>query len=137
MRRILFLVVCSMMICFASIAQNIPTKEEFIRVCDSLGIYHPCVVYAQARLESGNFKTKYYNRTNNCLGIYDSKKKRYKVFNNWIECLVSYRDEIQHRWKYKECKDEEYLDWIISIGYAADKDYRNKILRIMKNTENY
>lgn len=121
-----------MMICFSSIAQNIPTKEEFIRVCDSLNIYHPNVVYAQARLESGNFKTNYYNRTKNCLGIYDSNEKRYKAFNNWIECLVSYRDEIQYRWKYKECKDEEYLDWIISIGYAADKDYRNKILRIMK-----
>lgn len=132
MKRILFLVVCAVMTCFTTVAQNIPTKEEFIKACDSLNIYHPNVVYAQARLESGNFKTNYYNRTKNCLGIYDSKKKQYKVFNNWIECLVSYRDEVQHRWKYKECKDEEYLDWIISIGYAADKDYRNKILRIMK-----
>lgn len=113
--------------------QTIPSKERFAEVCDSLGIHHSNVVYAQARLESGNFKTDYYRKTRNCLGIYDSKRKRYKTFQSWIECLVSYRDEVQYKCRNSEGSDEDYLKWIISIGYAQDSEYAGKVRRIIKS----
>lgn len=113
-------------------SQIIPSKERFTEVCDSLGIHHPNVVYAQARLESGNFKTDYYKRTRNCLGIYDSTRKRYKTFRTWIDCLVSYRDGVQYKCRNTGGSDEDYLQWIVSIGYASDPEYGNKVRKILK-----
>jgi hypothetical protein len=120
-----------LMMCLGLFSQ-VPTRERFTEVCDSLRIHHPNVVYAQARLESGNFKHPYYKRTKNCLGIYDSKKKCYKTFNSWIECLKSYRDEVQYRCKNIGGTDDDYLDWLISIGYASDTLYRPKVKQILK-----
>lgn len=117
---------------FSGFAQSIPTKDEFIAACDSLEIYHPYVVYAQARLESGNFRSNTYKKKRNCLGIYDSKKKCYATYNNWKECLAAYKNKVQYRWTYKKCTDEEYLSWVISTGYASDPLYRSKILKILK-----
>lgn len=120
---------------FSGIAQTIPTKEEFIAACDSLEIYHPYVVYAQARLESGNFKSTTYKKKNNCLGIYDSRKKCYATYNNWKECLAAYKNKVQYKWIYKECSDEEYLNWIISMGYASDTLYKAKVMKILNNVK--
>lgn len=111
---------------------QIPTRTEFFNVCDSLGIHHGNVVWAQARLESGNFQHGVYKTKHNCLGIYDSKKKEYSSFNNWIECVIAYRDKVQCKCKTPYCTDDEYLDWIIRMGYAADTSYRAKVEKIMK-----
>lgn len=121
----------TLMMCLSLFAQR-PTKERFTEVCDSLGIHHPNVVYAQARLESGNFSSTTYKVKKNCLGIYDSKNKCYKKFNNWIECLESYRDEVQYKCKNTGGTDDNYLDWIISMGYATDTLYRPKVKQILR-----
>lgn len=114
-----------------AVAQK-PTRQGFVAVCDSLGIKHPNVIWAQARLESGNFESKTYKQKRNCLGIYDSKRKQYAWFNSWQECVKAYRDRVQYRFKKENATDEEYIRWLISINYATDKNYANKIRNIMQ-----
>ena len=114
------------------IQAQVPTRLEFLKVCDSLGVHHPNVVYAQARLESGNFTSAHYRNRHNCLGIYDSKRKRYASFESWQDCVKAYRDRVQYRCKTPNCTDEEYIQWLIKIGYAQDKTYASKIRRMMK-----
>jgi len=114
-----------------TVAQK-PTRQEFVAVCDSLGVKHPNVVWAQVRLESGNFESKTYKQKHNCLGIRFSKQKSYARFSNWQECLKAYRDRVQYRFKKKNATDEEYIRWLISINYATDKNYANKIRNIIQ-----
>jgi flagellum-specific peptidoglycan hydrolase FlgJ len=118
-----------------AVAQK-PTRQEFVAVCDSLGVKHPNVVWAQARLESGNFESKTYKQKRNCLGIYDSKRKQYAWFNSWQECVEAYRDRVQKKRGNVTETDEAYLLWLVSMGYAADKNYANKVRKIMRKAEN-
>ncbi len=109
-----------------------PTKEMFYGFCIDNSVLYPEVVWAQARLESGNFKTKSYTNTNNCLGIYDSKRHRYASFDHWTDCVIAYRDRVQYRYTGSTANAEEYLSWLIEIGYAEDKNYLSKIRTIMR-----
>lgn len=113
-----------------AVAQK-PTCQEFVAVCDSLGVKHPNVVWAQARLESGNFKSETYRKKHNCLGIYDSKRKQYAWFDSWQECVKAYRDRVQYRFKKSDATDEEYLYWLSQIGYAREKTYVSRVRKIM------
>lgn len=108
-----------------------PTRQEFLAVCDSLGVKHPNVVWAQARLESGNFGSTTYMKKHNCLGIYDSKRKQYASFKNWQDCIKAYRDRVQYRFKRTDATDEEYLYWLSQIGYSREKTYTSKVRQIM------
>lgn len=108
------------------------TKEDFFKVCDSLKIHHPYVVWAQAKLESGNFKSKTFINKGNCLGIYDSFNKCYASFTSWKECLNAYKTRFQYKCENSECTDEEYLLWLVNAGYAEDQSYYEKVLRIIK-----
>ena len=130
MKRKLILLIACITMAFSTFAQTIPTKEEFIRACDSLEIHHPNVVYSQARLESGNFTSAHYRNRNNCLGLYDSKNKRYASFSSWQECLHKYKTWFQYRCKNTNITDEEYLWWVATHGYASDTTYYWKVLKI-------
>ena len=114
-----------------AVAQK-PTRQEFVAVCDSLGVKHPNVVWAQARLESGNFESKTYRQKHNCLGIYDTKRKQYAWFNRWQECVEAYRDRVQYRFTRTDATDEEYLQWLTKIGYAKEKTYASRVRKIIR-----
>ena len=111
-----------------------PTKEDFYEFCIENSVMYPEVVWAQARLESGNFKAQSYKNTNNCLGIYDSKRKRYASFNHWTDCVLAYRDRVQYRYKGSADNVNEYLSWLVKIGYAQDNTYISKVKTIMRNS---
>ncbi|MBP5724823.1 MAG: glucosaminidase domain-containing protein [Bacteroidales bacterium] len=130
-RKILFLI--CILLCELYTQAQIPTRLEFLSVCDSLGIQHKNVVWAQARLESGNFKSGTYRTKKNCLGIYDSRKKQYAWFKDWKDCLVAYKDRVQKKRGNVVESDEQYISWLISMGYAADTAYGTKIKQIMSS----
>lgn len=131
MRRKIVLLFSFLVIAISALCQA-PTKQEFFRACDSLEIHNPNVVWAQARHESGNFTSDHYRNRNNCLGIYDSKRKRYASFDSWQECLSAYKDRFQYRCKRKDYTDLEYLDWVCRSGYAKDPTYKSKIKKYLK-----
>ncbi len=107
------------------------SKDNFFLVCDLINIKHPDVVYAQARLESGNFTSAHYKNRNNFLGIYDSKRKRYMSFNHWTDCLLAYRDKVQYRYR-RNLDREDYLKWLVETGYAQDPNYISKIRKMLR-----
>ena len=131
MQRNFVAIMLLMLVSAITVQAQIPTRSEFIAACDSLGVRHPNVVWAQARLESGNFKSQTYKSKKNCLGIYDSRRKRYAYFSCWQDCLKAYRDRVQYRFKQTEATDEEYLYWLTKIGYASEKTYASRVRKIM------
>lgn len=90
------------------------------------GIKYPDIVYAQAILETGHFKSSVCMSNNNLFGLYDSKKGKYYRFKHWSESVIAYKNYIQSRYK----ADSSYYQFLKSIKYAEDPAYIRKIKQI-------
>jgi flagellum-specific peptidoglycan hydrolase FlgJ len=112
-----------------------------------LNIQHPDVVYAQAVLESGNFKSDLFLRNNNLFGMGVPSNRRMLTINTkgkfsdykanylkgWQLSVIDYA-LWQDTYAYNLTK-EEYLDYL-SLAYAEDPFYVKKIIKIINNYEN-
>ena len=148
-RLILFLMLCTISMSFHNIEivrdlhvskplkVNKSDKTSFLKseiLNDSIlylallhyDIKYPKAVLAQAKLESGNFKSQHYINRNNFLGLYNSKSKTYYRFSHWTECILAYKDLVES--KYKE--GEDYYVFLNRIGYAKDPLYISKVKQI-------
>lgn len=106
------------------------SAEEGLK--DALVFYdikHPEIVYAQAVLETGHFKSYGCLRDNNLFGLYNSYAKRYHKFNHWSESVVAYKKWIQRRYK----PPENYYSFLKRINYASDPQYITKLKSIVES----
>lgn len=94
-------------------------------------IKHPRIVLAQAKLETGNYKSRQCTKKNNLFGLYNSRKKEYFSFEHWHHSVKAYKDMIE----YKHKDGEDYYDFLIRIKYATDPAYVDKVKRIENNLE--
>ena len=94
-------------------------RNEIIRQ----GLPHPEIVLAQARLESGNFKSTRAKRDHNILGI--KHGTRYAVYARWQDCVSDYKKRISSRYK-----GGDYYAFLKRIRYAESKDYINRVRKI-------
>lgn len=95
------------------------------------GVKHPQIVYAQAVLETGHFKSDLCLNGNNLFGLYNSKKHRYHTFDHWTESVVAYLDYVQYRYK----PPNDYYKFLSDIGYAEDPNYINKLKGIVSRND--
>lgn len=91
------------------------------------GIKCPNIVYAQAVLETGHFKSNVCQGKNNLFGLYDSKNGRYYTFDHWSESVLAYKNYIQSKYK----SDSSYYKFLQSINYAEDPTYVKKVKRLV------
>ena len=110
---------------------NIPLNQADSILYEMLvreGVHHPDIVIAQARQETGDYKSNLCKRWNNLFGIYDSKKKMYAHFSSYEECVHAYKTRIQYK-----CRDgEDYWHFLKRIRYASDPNYINAIKRKLR-----
>lgn len=92
----------------------------------SNNIYHPDIVLAQAKLETGNYKSKACTVYNNLFGLRKPDGSYYK-FNSWQESVKAYKDWVQN--KYTPPND--YYNFLDSIGYAEDDEYIKKLKHLV------
>lgn len=104
-------------------------KENFFLVCEIYEVQFPEIVYAQARLESANFKSKLFETKNNFLGLYNSKVKDFYEFGHWTECIRGYKDLLQFKYTGDE-QIENYYQFLIDLPYAMDPQYITKVKKI-------
>lgn len=102
------------------------TRTEVLLEIKRQNIPHPEIVLAQARLETGNFKSDYYLRTRNAFGI--KKGGKYVTYRNWRDSVRDYRRLISSRYD-----GGSYYSFLIRIGYASDKQYIQKLRRIAES----
>ena len=102
-------------------------KKDLIEVLNYYEIEHPEIVYAQAVLETGNFKSRVCKEYNNLFGLYNSKTKNYYKFDHWSESVVAYHNFIQYRYNLKD----DYYEFLSTIGYAEDPKYIDKLKEIV------
>lgn len=104
-------------------------QEGLMEALEYYGVKHPQIVYAQAVLETGHFKSDLCLNGNNLFGLYNSKKHRYYTFDHWKDCIIAYKEMIQY--KYKD--GDDYLNFLKEIGYAEDSEYICKLEELIKN----
>lgn len=107
-------------------------KENFFLVCEIYDIKFPEIVYAQARLESGNFKSKLFQTKNNFLGLYNSRIKDFYEFDHWTDCLLGYRDLLQFKYTGDD-NQETYYKFLKDLPYAMDPEYIKKVRKITES----
>lgn len=100
----------------------------FLEACYYYGVRDPKYVLAQAHIESGHFKSDVFKRKNNCLGLYDSKKKEYFSFDHWSDCVKGYVTSVE----YKRRENESHVAFLSRIGYAEDPKYISKVKAMYK-----
>lgn len=98
------------------------TREQVLAEFKRQGIPHPTIVLAQARLETGNFKSVRCRRDHNLFGM--KRGRKYAKYSNWRESVKDYKQRISSRYK-----GGDYYAFLRRIGYASDKQYINKLKR--------
>ena len=93
------------------------------------GIPHAEIVLAQARLETGNFKSDRCKVDKNLFGM--KKGKRYAKYRHWRESVADYKERISSRYK----RGENYYAFLRRIHYAEDRLYFRKLDKIIRTSK--
>lgn len=121
------------------------TYETLYKEICGFGIKYPEVVFAQAVLESGNFKSDLCRNSNNLFGMkmpkrretlaIGKRKSNYAIFNSWTDSVNDYllwqnfvleRNDIQSK--------NDYLKYLHKV-YAENKNYVSLLKKIMKDNQ--
>ena len=102
-------------------------KENFFKACDYYGVHHPNIVYAQALVESGHFKSNLFHTRNNFLGLWNYSKNEFYTFDHWTDCINAYGSKVQYKYK-----GGDYYQFLDDIGYAKAEHY----IALVKKVEN-
>jgi uncharacterized FlgJ-related protein len=109
----------------------------FIDYLRSINIKFPEIVYAQAVLETGNFKSKIFNTNNNLFGMKEATKRptmakgtelEHAYYDNWKESVIDYA-LYQARYLSSIRSESQYYEYL-EANYAEDPEYINKIKNV-------
>lgn len=126
------------------VSAKTPTHQEVFDEIVKAGILYPEIVYAQAVLESGAFKSKLANLNNNLFGMRMPMQRRttaigksrgYSIYKNWKQSVADYKLWQNNLFKKKVMSLYEYKKYLNS-RYSESKNYTaklNSIIRINKN----
>lgn len=133
-------------LCFILFA-IVPTKEQVWNKIKETGMKHPKVVFAQAVLESGTFKSPLARKCNNLFGMHIARKRPtlgkkgckfktvFSTYNSWEQSVEDYKLYQDYMLRNKDFDtDDAYLRYI-SRSYAQSSGYVLKIKKtISKNS---
>lgn len=104
----------------SAICCHAQTIEQVERELHRQGIPQAKIVLAQARLETGNFKSQRCKRDKNLFGIKHGGK--YAKYKSWQASIADYKKCISSRYK-----GGDYYAFLRRIGYAKDPKYIHKL----------
>lgn len=116
---------------FSLSAQEVPSfmnkspEEGLIEALEYYDVHHKEIVYAQAILETGHFKSGGCLKGHNLFGL---RGKHYHRYKHWSESVKAYKEKIQSRYK----PGEDYYKFLKRIHYAEDPNYINLLKSIVK-----
>jgi len=115
------------------------TEDKLKQFILELNIRFPHIVYAQARLESGYFKSKIFRTNNNFFGMKVARKRPttnkgeqygHAYFDSWRDCVVDYA--FYQAAYLHDIKTEDQYYAYLSANYAEDPNYVSKLKTIVK-----
>jgi len=109
--------IIAMMLAMAALGQ---TKEQVMAEIQRQRIPHADIVLAQARLETGNFKSERCRKDHNLFGM--KRGRKYARYANWKDSVKDYKERISSRYQ-----GGDYYAFLRRIGYAKDPHYTAKL----------
>jgi len=115
------------------------TEDKLKQFILELNIKFPHIVYAQARLESGYFKSKIFRTNNNFFGMKVARKRPttnkgeqygHAYFDSWRDCVVDYA--FYQAAYLHDIKTENQYYAYLSANYAEDPNYVSKLKKLVK-----
>lgn len=112
------------------------SAKRVLTLLDTLNVEHPHIVFAQMRLESGNFKSDLAKNNDNFFGMKYPRQRAtvaqgadrgYAYYRSWSYSVLDYA--IWQRRYASGLTEEEYLE-MLSEKYAEDKAYVRKVKSI-------
>lgn len=119
--------------------KDVFTEQKLKEYLIELNVKFPNVVFAQAKLESGNFRSKIFEENNNLFGMKQpsvrtttatGEQYNHATYNSWRESVLDYA---LYSCKYTSNiqTEDEYIAYLGS-RYAEDSNYVNKLKNIVK-----
>ena len=118
------------------------SEKKLALFLKELHVKYPEIIYAQAKLESGNFKSELVKTNNNYFGMKISgnrpttrsaEENGYAYYDNWRMSVIDY---VFYSWcNLKDLKTrEDYYDALTQMKYSETSDY---IERVKTNEKEY
>ena len=106
---------------------------------DFNNIIAPAVVFAQSRLETGNFQSKLCTGYNNLFGMKKARRRpttaqgatdnNYAAYRTWYDSVKDMK--LFQQWYLSRGRDlTDYFGFLASIGYAEDPYYLAKVVKL-------
>ena len=102
------------------------------------------VVFAQAKIESGNFSSDIWRENNNPFGMKLARSRPttaigenrgHAVYKTWQDAVFDYcLWQLYSGFRKNKLTTEEYISELLRLGYAEDVDYAKKLKGIVKNS---
>lgn len=114
------------------------SEEALISLMKRLKIRHIDIVISQAKIETGNFKSKVFIENNNLFGmrfpgnrvtLAKGENLKHAVYDNWQESVIDYA--IYQSTYLRKYSRSEYLKFL-ELNYAENKNYVSLINKISK-----
>lgn len=114
-------------------SRNSFSEDKLKEMIVGLNLKHPDVIYAQAILESGNFKSSIFKNNNNLFGMKEARQRpttalgtqlNHAYYDNWRDCVLDYA--IWQSSYARRLTKEQYLD-LLNEMYAEDNSYKDKL----------
>lgn len=121
--------------------ENKFTESKLKEYVLELNIKFPHIVLAQARIETGHFKSKIFKENKNLFGMKEAKQRPttnqgtendHAYYKNWHESVVDYA-LYQAKYLSNIKTENEYLEYLRQ-NYAEDPKYVDKIRVLLKKT---
>lgn len=103
-------------------------EKHLMEALEYYNVKHKDIVWAQAVLETGYFRSRILREYNNLFGLYNSRIGDFYRFDHWSESILGYLKYIQYRYK----PPNDYYQFLIEIGYAEDPHYISKLKNIVR-----
>jgi uncharacterized FlgJ-related protein len=117
------------------IKEDIQFSEENLKnLLLELNVKFPHIILAQAKLESGNFKSHMFIENNNIFGMKEAKKRPttnkgtqngHAYYENWKDCVIDYA--FYQAAYLNDIKTEEQYYQYLAGSYAKDPGYIAKV----------
>jgi len=120
------------------------SEQKLIEKINQLNFRFPHIVLAQAKLESGNFKSTIFLENNNLFGMREAKlranlakgtNRQHAYYDSWQDCVLDYA--LYYSTYLSDIKTEgEYFEYL-KQNYAENPTYVQRLKQIIKKRVNY
>lgn len=120
------------------------TKENLWLTIKAMDIKYPEIVFAQAILETGHFKSDNCQTSNNLFGMMmpnvretvaiGKNKRGFAVYETWMHSVQDYALYQDYMMRRRSMTKSQYLSFI-NRKYSESKGYANKLKKIIKQHE--